>query len=177
MTQATAPATPAEALENRHTIDARDLRNALGCFGTGVAVITTCTAEGRCVGLTVNSFASVSLDPPLALWSLVSHSPSLSAFQEASHFAVNVLASTQQQLAMRFARPAPDKFEALAWRAGRGGAPILEGVVASFECRNANRYYGGDHVIFLGAIEAYSYNGEPPLLFARGKFGAFAARD
>lgn len=177
MTEATAPASPLDALETRHTLDPRDLRNALGCFGTGVAIITAKGAGDRRVGLTVNSFASVSLNPPLVLWSLVSHSSSLPIFQEASHFAVNVLGLEQRRLAVKFSNSSNDKFADVAWREGRGGAPILEGVVAHFECRNAYRYYGGDHVIFLGAIESYSYNGDQGLLFNRGQYGAFAPDD
>ncbi|MDE2361228.1 MAG: flavin reductase family protein [Hyphomicrobiales bacterium] len=177
MTQATGPVSPVEPLESRHPIDPRDLRNALGCFGTGVAVITARAGEGRRAGLTVNSFASVSLDPPLVLWSLVAHSPSLSVFQEASHFTVNVLARSQQHLALHFARPSDDKFAAVGWTEGRGGAPVLDHVVAHFQCRNANRYYGGDHVIFLGAVESYNYTGEEALHFSRGKFGRFTPHE
>lgn len=154
--------------------DGRDFRNALGCFGTGVTVITAATMDGRRAGLTCNSFASVSLNPPLVLWSLVVHSPSLGMFQEASHFAVNVLSASQADLAMRFARPSDDKFAGVAWRPGLGSAPVLADTVASFECRNAYRYYGGDHVIFLGHVEAYGYNRSEPLLFSRGTFGSFA---
>src|SRR5579883_533509 len=175
MTEATVPSSPVDPLESRHPLDPRDLRNALGCFGTGVTVITARGSGGRRVGLTVNSFAAVSLNPPLALWSLVSHSPSLPSFQEASHFAVNVLARGQRDLARRFARRADDKFEGLACGEGRGGAPLIADAVACFQCRNAYRYYGGDHVIFLGAIEAYDYNDAEVLLFSRGQFGTFVS--
>jgi flavin reductase (DIM6/NTAB) family NADH-FMN oxidoreductase RutF len=155
------------------TFDPRDFRNALGSFGTGVTVITAATADGRRAGLTCNSFASVSLDPPLVLWSLVVHSPSMPIFQEASHFAVNVLAVSQVDVALRFARPADDKFAGIAWEPGLGSAPLLPGVVATFQCRNSYRYYGGDHVIFMGAVETYFYNFDDPLLFSRGAFGYF----
>jgi flavin reductase (DIM6/NTAB) family NADH-FMN oxidoreductase RutF len=157
--------------------DGRDFRNALGSFGTGVTIITAATADGRKAGLTCNSFASVSLNPPLVLWSLVVHSPSLGLFQEASHFAVNVLSASQADLALRFARPSNDKYSGLSWRPGLGLAPVLADTVASFECRNAYRYYGGDHVIFLGHVESYTYNQKEPLLFSRGKFGSFAAAE
>ena len=150
-----------------------DLRSALGQFATGVTIVTARDDEGRLVGLTANSFSSVSLNPPLVLWSLVVHSPNLHIFQEASHFAVNVLGRDQEDLARHFAKPAEDKFAGIPFRAGRGGAPVLDGVLAHFECRNAYRYYGGDHVIFLGAVEAYTYGTGEPLLFSRGKFGAF----
>jgi flavin reductase (DIM6/NTAB) family NADH-FMN oxidoreductase RutF len=173
MTQATATAETTEALAAQHTIDPRDFRNALGCFGTGVTVITAMGSDGRRVGLTANSFSSVSLNPPLVLWSLVMHSPSLAVFQEASHFTVNVLAQHQEHLARHFARASDDKFAGMAWKPGLGGAPVLEDVVAEFQCRNAYRYYGGDHVIFLGAVESYTYGPQEPLLFSRGTFGSF----
>jgi flavin reductase (DIM6/NTAB) family NADH-FMN oxidoreductase RutF len=176
-TQATSPAAASDALASHPTIDPRDLRNALGCFGTGVTIITAVAADGRRVGLTANSFSSVSLNPPLVLWSLVAHSPNLPIFQEASHFTVNVLARQQEALARHFARHAEDKFAGIDCTPGLGGAPILEGALAHFECRNASRYYGGDHVIFLGAVEAYRYSAGEPLLFSRGQFGAFDAGD
>jgi len=155
--------------------EAREFRNALGAFPTGVTVVTTVDADGRPVGLTCNSFASVSLNPPLVLWSLLVYSPSMNAFQNASHFTVNVLSAAQRGLARRFATRADDKFSGVAWQAGLGGAPLLEGAVANFQCRCVDRYYGGDHVIFLGAVEAYAYTGAEPLAFARGEFGTFTA--
>ena len=126
--------------------------------------------------MTCNSFASVSLNPPLVLWSLVIYSPSMSIFQNASHFAVNVLGASQQALAMQFATRAEDKFAGLSWEPGLGNAPVLADAVATFQCRSADRYYGCDHVIFLGAVEAYAYNRAEPLLFARGNFGHFVPR-
>jgi flavin reductase (DIM6/NTAB) family NADH-FMN oxidoreductase RutF len=174
MTQAAATQAASEAdAAARPAFDPRDFRHALGSFATGVTIITAQGADGRRVGLTCNSFASVSLDPPLVLWSIVVHSPSLATFQEASHFTVNVLGRSQADLAMKFARPAEDKFEGVDWTPGRGSAPVLAGTIASFECRNAYRYYGGDHVIFLGEVEAYSYHRDEPLLFSRGAFGSF----
>jgi flavin reductase (DIM6/NTAB) family NADH-FMN oxidoreductase RutF len=111
------------------------------------------------------------------LWSLVLYSSSLSAFLNASHFAVNVLGAGQQALANKFAKSSEDKFIGVDWKPGLGGAPLLVDSVANFQCRAANRYYGGDHVIFLGAVEAYSYNGKEPLLFARGGYGRFISAD
>jgi flavin reductase (DIM6/NTAB) family NADH-FMN oxidoreductase RutF len=140
-------------------IDPREFRNALGSFATGVTIVTTRTADGRNVGLTCNSFASVSL--------------SLTAFQECSHFAVNVLGRDQGALAMTFARSGDDKFANVSWTLGLGDAPVLAGCVANFQCRSADRYYGGDHVIFLGAVEAFAHVPDAPLLFSRGTFGAF----
>jgi flavin reductase (DIM6/NTAB) family NADH-FMN oxidoreductase RutF len=163
-----------ELASDNSAIDPRDFRNALGSFGTGVTIITAADSEGKPYGLTCNSFASVSLNPPLVLWSLLLYSSSLNVFQNASHFAVNVLGTSQQALASKFAKSADDKFVGVDWTPGLGQAPLLAGSVAGFQCRSVNRYYGGDHVIFLGAVEAYSYNQQEPLLFLRGSFGRFS---
>jgi len=152
-------------------------RNALGSYATGVTIITAIGADGKPYGLTCNSFASVSLNPPLVLWSLGLYSTSLSVFQNVSHFAINVLGASQQALANKFAKSSEDKFAGVEWTPGLGDAPLLAECVASFQCRAANRYYGGDHVIFLGAVEAYAYNRKEPLLFARGGYGRFTAAD
>jgi flavin reductase (DIM6/NTAB) family NADH-FMN oxidoreductase RutF len=154
-------------------IDPRDFRNALGTYATGVTIITAMAADGKPYGLTCNSFASVSLNPPLVLWSLGIFSQGMSTFQNASHFAVNVLGASQEALATRFARSSEDKFAGVEWTGGLGNAPLFADSVANFQCRAANRYYGGDHVIFLGAVEAYTYNDREPLLFARGSYGRF----
>ena len=164
-----------ELASDQSAIDPRDFRNALGTYATGVTIITAVGADGKPYGLTCNSFASVSLNPPLVLWSLGMFSQGLSVFQNASHFAVNVLGISQQTLANRFAKSSDDKFVGVDWKPGLGGAPLLAESVANFQCRAANRYYGGDHVIFLGAVEAYSYNGKEPLLFAHGGYGRFVA--
>jgi flavin reductase (DIM6/NTAB) family NADH-FMN oxidoreductase RutF len=172
------PTDPASELASDATsIDPRDFRNALGTYATGVAIITAAAADGRPTGLTCNSFASVSLNPPLVLWSLGIYSQSLSVFQNASHFAVNVLGLSQQGLASRFAATSEDKFAGVQYTAGLGNAPLLADSVANFQCRAVNRYYGGDHVIFLGAVEAYTYNRQESLLFSRGGYGRFIAAD
>ncbi|MFO1111777.1 MAG: flavin reductase family protein [Bradyrhizobium sp.] len=168
------PADPAnEFASDNSPIDPRDFRNALGTFGTGVTIVTAMAADGKPYGVTCNSFASVSLNPPLVLWSLGMFSQGLTIFQDASHFTVNVLGVSQQALALQFAKSAGDKFAGVEWKPGLGNAPVIAGSVAQFQCRAANRYYGGDHIIFLGAVEAYSYTGQEPLLFARGGFGKF----
>lgn len=154
--------------------EARDFRNALGSFPTGVTVVTAAAEDGRPVGLTCNSFASVSLNPPLILWSLLIYSPSMPVFQNATHFAVNVLAADQKAIALQFASRQADKFAGIAYSRGLGDAPVLDRAVATFQCRTADRYYGGDHVIFLGAVEAFAHTGGQPLAFARGEFGLFA---
>ena len=172
------PADPANELASDNSaIDPRDFRNALGTYGTGVTIVTATAADGKPYGVTCNSFASVSLNPPLVLWSLGMFSQGLTIFQNASHFTVNVLNVSQQELALKFAKSSGDKFNGVEWTPGLGNAPILAGSVASFQCRAVNRYYGGDHVIFLGAVEAYAYSKQEPLLFARGGFGRFIADD
>jgi flavin reductase (DIM6/NTAB) family NADH-FMN oxidoreductase RutF len=158
-------------------IDSRDFRNALGTYATGVTIITAGGADRKPYGITCNSFASVSLNPPLVLWSLGLYSSSLNIFQNARHFAVNVLGASQQGLANRFAKSSEDKFAGVAWTPGLGNAPLLADSVAIFQCRAANRYYGGDHLIILGAVEAYTYNRNEPLLFAHGGYGRFLAVD
>jgi flavin reductase (DIM6/NTAB) family NADH-FMN oxidoreductase RutF len=168
------PTDPANELASDSTaIDPRDFRNALGTYATGVTIITAAAADGKPYGLTCNSFASVSLNPPLVLWSLGIYSQSLSVFQNASHFAVHVLGASQQTLATKFAKSSEDKFAGLECTPGLGNAPLLANCVASFQCRAVNRYYGGDHLIFLGAVEAYTYDRQEPLLFAHGGFGRF----
>lgn len=174
------PAVPDAANElasDSSPIDPRDFRNALGTFATGVTIITASSADGKPFGITCNSFASVSLNPALVLWSLGIYSSSLVVFQNASHFAVHVLGKSQQGLANKFAKSAEDKFAGVDWAPGLGSAPVLAESVANFQCRSVNRYYGGDHVIFLGAVEAYAYNSGEPLLFARGAYGRFLADD
>jgi len=171
------PTDPANELaSDSASIDPRDFRNALGTYATGVTIITA-AADGRPYGLTCNSFASVSLNPPLVLWSLGTFSQGLGIFQDASHFAVHVLGASQQALANKFAKSSEDKFAGVQWTPGLGNAPLLADSVASFQCRAVNRYYGGDHVIFLGAVEAYTYNRQEPLLFARDGYGRFLAAD
>ncbi|WP_448044821.1 flavin reductase family protein [Bradyrhizobium liaoningense] len=175
--QPRAPDPANEFASDNSQIDPRDFRNALGTYATGVTIITAAAPDGKPYGLTCNSFASVSLNPPLVLWSLVVYSSSLTIFQNASHFTVNVLGASQQALANKFAKSSDDKFTGVDWTPGLGNAPVLAESVANFQCRSVNRYYGGDHVIFLGAVEAYTYNAKEPLLFARGAFGRFMTDD
>jgi 3-hydroxy-9,10-secoandrosta-1,3,5(10)-triene-9,17-dione monooxygenase reductase component len=157
-------------------IDPMDFRRALGSFVTGVTVITTRRVSGELIGLTANSFNSVSLTPPLVLWSLSLFAPSLPAFQEAPYFAVNILAADQVLVSQQFSRRASDKFAGVSFRESVGGVPLLEGAAASFTCRNEFRYYGGDHVIFLGAVVAYEYSDRDPLVFARGRYAEIQER-
>jgi flavin reductase (DIM6/NTAB) family NADH-FMN oxidoreductase RutF len=148
----------------------RDLRSALATFATGVTIVTTRAPDGTLYGLTANSFSSVSLEPPLVLWSLSRFAPSLAAFQQAAHFGVNVLGMEHRDLSVRFARPQPDKFAGVEHTIGAFGVPLIAGAVAQFECRVTARYYGGDHEIFLGAVERYAYERKPTLLFCHGAY-------
>ncbi|TCT11933.1 flavin reductase (DIM6/NTAB) family NADH-FMN oxidoreductase RutF [Tepidamorphus gemmatus] len=155
--------------------DSRELRRALGQFATGVTVVTTRDpASGHAVGMTANSFSSVSLEPPLILWSITRTARSLPAFLAASHFAVNVLSAEQIDLSVRFARPAEDRFAGIAWREGLGGAPLLPNLSALFECRRVASHEGGDHIILVGKVERFARFERPGLVFAQGRYGLVA---
>ena len=155
--------------------DPKELRRALGRFATGVTIVTTCAADGRLEGLTANSFSSVSLDPPLVLWSLDRSARSLPRFMAAKWFAVNVLGSHQQTLSTRFARPLPDKFAGIGYTPGLGGCPVLDDGLAHFECSVFNRVNAGDHVIFLGKVERLTHRDGEPLLYSSGQYCVPAA--
>ena len=149
--------------------DARAFRSALGCFATGVTVITA-QAEGRRVGVTANSFTSLSLDPPLVLWSLVNSSSSRATFEAASHFAVNILAYDQIALSNRFASFTGDKFEGLELHQGAGGCLLLPGTCAAIQCARENVLEGGDHRILIGRVLSYATTDAAPLLYHRGAY-------
>lgn len=151
-------------------IDSRQFRDALGHFATGVTVVTTLDAERQPVGVTVNSFSSLSLDPPLILWSLAKKSYSLAAFESHPAFAIHVLAGDQQDLSNRFARAGTDKFAGLTTDEGFGGVPLLKGCAAVFQCSTEFRYDGGDHLILVGRVQAFATEERPPLLFYRGRY-------
>jgi flavin reductase (DIM6/NTAB) family NADH-FMN oxidoreductase RutF len=151
-------------------IDPLDLRRAFGRFGTGVTVITTRAADGSRVGITANSFNTVSLAPPIVLWSLAVTSLSLPIFRATGHFAVNVLTLEQIELSKRFSRPAEDKFAGVAYTDGLHGAPILAGCAASIECTVLSEQVVGDHVLFLGQVNRYAHENAAPLLFFNGKY-------
>ena len=157
-----------QAQHERGRFDLRDLRRAFGQFATGVTVVTTRAESGRRVGLTANSFASVSLDPPLVLWCVDRDAGSLEAFRACTHFAVNVLSASQHHLSRQFATPAEDKFAGVDTREGPAGVPLLEGTLAHFVCRNVRQVDAGDHVIVLGEVERYEANGGEPLVFHSG---------
>lgn len=152
------------------SFDSRAFRNALGSFATGVAVITTLGRSGEPIGLTVNSFNSVSLAPPLIVWSLASHLPLRADFESCEHYAVNILAEDQQWLSQRFASREADKFADVGVELGMGGVPLLVGCCARFECRNTQRHPGGDHVVFLSEVLRFDRDERPPLLFHGGAY-------
>jgi flavin reductase (DIM6/NTAB) family NADH-FMN oxidoreductase RutF len=151
--------------------DCRAFRNALGTFATGITVVTALAPHGEWIGLTVSSFNSVSLDPPLILWSLARTSPNLSAFEAASHYSVSVLSANQQAISDRFSARGGDRFDGIPVRIGMRGVPLVEGCCAWFECANEARYPGGDHVIFVGRVEHFGKGEVPsPLVFHDGRY-------
>lgn len=157
-------------MNSQSGIDPQDLRQAFGRFGTGVTVITTRAPDGARIGVTANSFNTVSLDPPIVLWSLSIKSPSLDGFRAAGHFTVNVLTLEQLDLSRRFSRPAADKFAGVEFSDGLGGAPVIAGCAATIECAVVNEHVVGDHVLFLGQVQRYAYEHAAPLLFFNGKY-------
>ncbi len=158
------------------TPDMADLRRSLGCFPTGVAVVTARGRGGAPIGVTISSFNSVSLDPPLILWSLALQAASLDDFRAAGHFAVNVLSQSQSDLPRVFSSPVEERFDGLDWHSGHGGAPILDASAAVFECRTYARHDGGDHEIFLGEVLRHGHRDVAPLIFAKGQLSTLAER-
>jgi flavin reductase (DIM6/NTAB) family NADH-FMN oxidoreductase RutF len=142
----------------------------MGCFATGVAVVTAVDKSGTKVGMTINSFNSVSLEPPLVLWSIANDSQSFEIFVEAEHFAVNVLAIHQQNICEQFAARGADKFNGLVCSEGIAGVPILPTYSAVFECRAEHRYDGGDHAILVGRVLRFEDRKTDPLIFYRGRY-------
>ncbi|MBO9648493.1 MAG: flavin reductase family protein [Variovorax sp.] len=160
---------PAQAKPPTFSTD--EFRASLGMFATGVTIVTARSASGALIGLTANSFNSVSLDPPLVLWSLARRAASMAAFSAGSHYAINILSSSQKDLAERFSSKNVDRWAQVAYTEGVGGAPLLEGAAACFECFNRSRYDEGDHVIFVGEVERCTHTpGASPLLFHGGRF-------
>lgn len=159
---------------NRPAVDAElstlVLRAALGRFATGVTIVCCRALDGSPVGLTANSFSALSLQPALVLWSLRAASPTLPAFMAASHFAVNVLAENQVDLSRRFASPMADKFAEGLWSEGLGGAPLLAGCAAVFECEQVSAQTAGDHVLFIGRVLRVSEAPLTPLVFQSGHY-------
>ena len=149
----------------------RAYRDALAQFATGVTVICARASDGTLAGFTANSFNSVSLDPPLVVWSLARSASNLAAFEQAEGYVINVLAADQVELARRFAQPHADRFAGVDYAVGPAGAPRIIGCVAWFECRHHSQQRAGDHVLFIGQVEAFARHAGAGLVFHRGRFG------
>ena len=156
-------------------LDTWDFKQAVGAFTTGVTVVTTVDDAGTRYGLTANSFASVSLEPPLVLFCVDLRAPSLEGLTRSQHFAINVLASDQEEIARRFARPTEDKFAGLHWRVGIFGAPLLDRCIAHIECKFEHMLPSGDHAIVIGRVHRVKFYAGEPLVFHRSRFGTVVA--
>ena len=156
------------------SLDGRALRHALGLYTTGITIVTTRTPDDQHTGVTVNSFTSVSLDPPLVLFCLSNWSSLLPAFQGSDYFAVNVLAKGQQELSNRFAKPSLNTWEGVRYRDSEHGCALIAGVLGSLECARRAVYPGGDHVILVGEVLQFALAAAAePLVFYQGSYGTF----
>ncbi|MDC0033529.1 flavin reductase family protein [Alphaproteobacteria bacterium] len=158
------------------SIEPREFRDTVGCFATGITIITTVDADGNPVGLTANSFSSVSLDPPMVLFCLDRNVASFDAFQPNGHFAINILSTGQQDLSNRFAKSGPEKWDGVAFDTWDTGSPILPGCLASLECKVSSINEGGDHVIVIGEVICMTRADQDvmPLLYFRGGYSDLA---
>ena len=153
--------------------DPKAFRAALGQFGTGVTIVT-CLSEAGPMGITANSFASLSLDPPLVTWAPARSSKRHDAFARAKHFAIHVLKASQAPLCARFAKDGLD-FDGLDWIAGTAGTPLIENCLSRFECTRVALHEGGDHSLIIGQVEQVTTQAGTPLLFHGGRYGGFEA--
>lgn len=160
-----------------NNFDRRAFRTALGRFPTGIAVVTTRGVDAAPVGITVNSFNSVSLDPPLVLWSLQRDSTSLDDFRQSGRYAVNILSSDQAALSQRFASQVANKFDGVDWAWNDTGMPLIGGAIASFDCRIEAFVDGGDHLILLGAVTAFAAHAGQPLIYCGGDYARLSPPD
>ncbi|MDH4565605.1 hypothetical protein E8E95_02820 [Pseudomonas sp. BN414] len=167
----TQASTQIDSVQAGPRFDGRALRDAFGSFATGVTIVTTAGPGGVDIGLTANSFSSVSLDPPMVLWSLARTSLNMDAFRNSGHFAVHILSADQEALSSRFASKGIDRFEGLALDRGPDGIPLLPDCMARFSCKLAYQYEGGDHVIFVGEIVDFGHSARKPLVFHGGRYG------
>ncbi len=152
--------------------DLKEFRRALGQFPTGVTIITTADKNGELVGVTANSFNSVSMEPALVLWSVAKTARSAEIFEQTEYFSVNILGKNQTELSNKFAKSGSDKFDNTAYTSGLGDAPLLDGCAANFQCKTWRCYDGGDHTIIIGEVMAYMQNPSVmPLVFTRGNLG------
>jgi flavin reductase (DIM6/NTAB) family NADH-FMN oxidoreductase RutF len=164
------PANGKSSADEHPAFDQRQFRDALAQFPTGVTIVCARAPNGRYVGFTANSFNSVSLDPPLILWTIAARSGSLPTFEAAERYAINVLSSEQVHLARRFSRPHADRFAGVAHRLGWSDAPLIDGCVAWLECRHHARHAAGDHVVFVGEVVTVERARGDPLIFLQSKF-------
>lgn len=161
----------AEANLSTRRIDPRQLRRSLSCFPTGVAIVTTIGREDSPIGFTISSFNSVSMDPPLIVWSIALKAGSIEDFRSNSWFAINVLSADQADLPKVFSSAVEERFAGLRWQQGVGGAPVLAGCAAVFECRTHGRHEGGDHEIVVGEVLRHRNTDLVPLVFGKGQLG------
>jgi flavin reductase (DIM6/NTAB) family NADH-FMN oxidoreductase RutF len=166
----------ASMTENTFTPDdeARAFRDALGCFATGVTVVTI-QSDHEPMGFTANSFASLSMDPPLVLWSPAKSSSRFAHYARARHYAIHVLASDQDDMIQRFIRGGP-AFDGLSYHHNAEGVPLIPGALARFECEQHATHEGGDHLIVVGRVLRCAKAEGQPLVFAQGQYGGFTAR-
>jgi flavin reductase (DIM6/NTAB) family NADH-FMN oxidoreductase RutF len=153
-------------------IDPLEFRRTLGCFATGVTVITVLDTDGKPRGLTANAFTSLSLDPPQILVCIDHRADTFPVISQATAFAVNVLAEEQREISQRFAGKGENKFEGIAYHPGANGAPILEGALAVIECQVEQKHESGDHTVFIGAVQRVEHGPGKPLLFFRGNYAS-----
>jgi 3-hydroxy-9,10-secoandrosta-1,3,5(10)-triene-9,17-dione monooxygenase reductase component len=155
-------------------LPADEFRRACARFATGVCVLTTCTADGTPHGLTVNSFSSLSLEPPLVMVSIAFSSHQLPIFEKADFFAVNILTEAQQHLSTHFARRLEGRFTGIEWKLGQTGSPVFEDTLGVIECRVVQRYDTGDHRLLIGEAVATRMHQGRPLLFFESRYGVLA---
>ena len=160
-------------MTDSNAFDGRDLRRAFGNFATGVTIVTTLDADGNPCGFTANSFTSVSIEPPLLLVSIAKAAYGCDVFTRSRGYAVNILARDQRELSNRFAAAGTDKFAGLQWAGRQSGSPVIDGVVAWFDCEHHEQVDAGDHIILIGRVLEYSYNTHSPLGFCRGAYVSF----
>jgi len=157
-----------DAVSDTKQFDLRALRNAFGRFATGVAVVSLTDADGQATGVTISSFSSLSLEPPLCLFSLGKNQVSCRWIEAGNGFNVNILRDDQQGAAWQFAKPSEDKFDGVAWYEGRNGLPVIADNLCHFECAHWETYDGGDHIIVVGRIDHFEEGRGDPLVFYRG---------
>lgn len=163
--------------DGQMTFDAREFRNTMGSFATGVTVVTTVDDKGELFGVTANSFSSLSLDPPLVLFCLDLKALSFDAFNSASHLNINILAHDQEEMSSHFAKSGTDKWAGVDFETSDSGCPILPNSIATLECRKREIHNGGDHIIIIGEVENFTNDtdGKRPLLFYKGRYNGLSA--